>query len=196
MTALVHRRQILTWPNLFTLARLVAIPVFVWLLFDRNNRGSAAWLLGALGSTDWVDGWLARRLGQTSDFGAKFDPIVDRVLFFVAIPSLIIDDSMPLLLAVAFVAREFFVALIAVLRHFRHLPNLVVSWEGKTGAFAMMFALPMFLGGESTLSYATFLAWAAWAFALPGLAYAWYSALFQYLRQTLNDMGMAPLPHS
>ncbi len=54
--------EILTWPNLFTLARLLSIPVFLWLLFIREHRAAAAWLLGALGSTDWVDGWLARRL--------------------------------------------------------------------------------------------------------------------------------------
>ena len=62
------RTEVLTWPNLVTLARLLAIPLFVWLLFGRHNRAAAAWLLGALGSTDWVDGWLARRLGRNVSF--------------------------------------------------------------------------------------------------------------------------------
>lgn len=175
------REQILTWPNLFTLVRLLCIPIFVWLLFVREHRAAAAWLLGALGSTDWVDGWLARRFDQSSDFGAIFDPTVDRLLFFVAVPSLIIDGSIPIVIAVAALGRELVTATLALYAQFRLDHRLVVTWEGKTGAFLMMFAVPMFLGAESTLSYAPILAWLAWLFAVPGLAYGWYSTLGQYL---------------
>lgn len=76
--------RLATWPNLVTLVRLLCLPVFLWLLFSREQREAAAWLLGALGATDWVDGWLARRLDQRSEFGAVFDPAVDRLLFIVA----------------------------------------------------------------------------------------------------------------
>ena len=75
----------LTIPNAFTLLRLCCIPLFLYLLFPRDNQIAAAWLLGGLGATDWVDGWLARRLHQTSEFGKMFDPTVDRILFIVAI---------------------------------------------------------------------------------------------------------------
>ena len=56
----------------------------------------------------------------------------------------------------------------------------------------MMFAVPMYLGAESTLSYAPILIWLAWLFAVPGLGYSWYSALFQYLpsaRRSLAERG-------
>ncbi len=175
------RRELFTWPNLFTLARLLAIPVFVWLLFGRENRAAAAWLLGILGSTDWVDGWLARRLDQMTEFGAVFDPVVDRLMFFVAVPCLIVDRSVPLVVAVALLAREAFVALLAAVLASRGLERLQVTWEGKTGTFLLMFAFPMFLGAESTLSYAPVLAWLAWLFAVPGVGYSWFSALGQYL---------------
>ncbi len=175
------RAQLATWPNLFTLLRLVAIPVFVWLVFGRDNRAAAAWLLGALGSTDWVDGWLARKLGQTTELGAMFDPIVDRLLFFVAVPSLMIDGSVPLVVAIALLVREAVVALVAVALKASGAPRLVVTWEGKTGTFLLMFAFPLFLGYHSTLSYAPALVYLAWLFAVPGIAYSWYSALFQYL---------------
>ena len=66
-------------PNLFTFLRLLCLPVFVWVLFGLPSRQAAAWMLGGLGATDWVDGYLARRLGQTSEFGKKFDPTVDRL---------------------------------------------------------------------------------------------------------------------
>ncbi|MEL7209959.1 MAG: CDP-alcohol phosphatidyltransferase family protein, partial [Actinomycetota bacterium] len=150
------RDEIITWPNLFTFLRLCCVPLFVWLLFSREHRAAAAWLLGALGATDWVDGWLARRLDQASEFGAMFDPVVDRLLFFVAVPSLLIDGSIPIVIAVGVLAREAVVAIMALLVSGRG-ERLVVTWEGKTGAFLMMFAVPLFLGAESTLSYAPIL---------------------------------------
>ncbi|MDH3680582.1 MAG: CDP-alcohol phosphatidyltransferase family protein [Acidimicrobiia bacterium] len=173
--------ELVTWPNLITLVRLCCIPVFVWLLFAQEHRAAAAWLLAALGSTDWVDGWLARRLDQMTDFGAMFDPVVDRLLFFVAIPSLLIDGSVPLVVAAGVLVREAVVAAFAIALAAASDERLVVTWEGKTGTFLLMFAFPMFLGAASTLSYAPLLAWLAWLFAVPGLGYSWYSALFQYL---------------
>jgi cardiolipin synthase len=173
--------EILTWPNVVTFLRLACIPLFVWLLFGRENRAAAAWLLAVLGSTDWVDGWLARKLDQGTDFGAMFDPIVDRLLFFVAIPSLMLDGSVPLLVAVAVLAREALVAIFALILAGAGAERLVVTWEGKTGTFLLMFAFPMFLGAASTLSYAPLLGVLAWVFAVPGLAYSWYAAVVQYL---------------
>lgn len=185
----LSRSEILTWPNLITLIRLLCIPLFLWLLFAAQNRAAAAWLLAALGSTDWVDGWLARRLGQATEFGAMFDPVVDRLLFFVAIPSLMIDGSAPLVVGGLVLGREAVVSLIALVLSVRGAERLQVTWEGKTGTFFLMFAFPMFLGAASTLSYAFVLGWLAWFFAVPGLAYSWYSALGQYLRVALRVMS-------
>ncbi len=185
----IRTSEILTWPNLVTLIRLACIPVFVWLLFGRENRAAAAWLLAVLGSTDWVDGWLARKLDQSTDFGAMFDPIVDRLLFFVAIPSLMVDGSVPMAFAVAVLAREALVAVFALILATSGAERLVVTWEGKTGTFLLMFAFPMFLGAASTLSYAPVLAVLAWLFAIPGLAYSWYAALAQYLPVVRRVIG-------
>jgi cardiolipin synthase len=181
LSSLLTRRQMLTWPNLFTLIRLVCIPVFVWLLFGRHNRAAAAWLLAVLGATDWVDGWLARRFDQMSEFGAVFDPTVDRLLFFVAVPSLIVDGSIPIIIAALALARELLTAALALFAEFRAGHRIVVTWAGKTGAFLLMFAVPMYLGASSTLSYAGVLEPLAWLFAVPGLAYGWYATVFEYL---------------
>jgi cardiolipin synthase len=189
----MSRRQelgpFLTWPNLFTLIRLLCIPLFLWLLFARENRAAAAWLLGALGSTDWVDGWLARRLDQGSEFGAMFDPVVDRLLFVVAVPALIVDQSIPVAVAVIALSREVLTAVFAMIITARRAERLQVTREGKTGTFLMMFAVPMFLGSVSTLSYAPILAWLAWLFAVPGLAYGWYATLFQYLPVVRRELA-------
>ena len=117
------RRGIYWLPNLFTLARLLCLPIFLYLLFGRDNQAAAAWMLGALGATDWVDGYLARRLGQVSEFGKVFDPTADRILFIVAIVAIMIDGSMPVWFGVAVLAREVLV-------------GAGVSWREVTGDWA------------------------------------------------------------
>jgi cardiolipin synthase (CMP-forming) len=176
------RADILTWPNLITLGRLACIPVFLWLLFARDNRAAAAWLLAALGSTDWVDGWVARRFDQVSELGKILDPTVDRLLFLVAVPALVIDGSIPLVVAGLAVVREGLVAIVAVTLAALGARRIDVTKEGKTGTFLLMFAFPLFLGSESTLSYAPLLGWLAWLFAVPGLVYS-YVAAAQYVPQ-------------
>ncbi len=183
------RDQVLTWPNLFTFIRLLCIPLFVWLLFGRENRAAAAWMLGVLASTDWVDGYLARRLDQRTEFGALFDPTVDRLLFLVAVPSVVIDGSIPLWIAIVVLAREVIVALGALYLGARNVDPFDVTWEGKTGTFLLFFAVPAFLGANSTLSYASVLELLAWVAVLPGLAYSYYAAFGQYLPQARASLG-------
>ncbi len=174
-------RDMATMPNLITFVRLLLIPVFVWLLLARDDRGGAAWLLAALGSTDWVDGWVARRFGQVSEFGKVFDPAVDRLMFLVAIPCLLIDGSVPIVIAILALLREAIVAVAALVLAKAGVARFDVTWEGKTAAFLLMFAFPLFLGSNSTLSYANLLGPLAWLFGVPGLAYSYYSVLFQYV---------------
>ena len=144
-----------TIPNLITLIRLLCLPVFLWLLFSRENRRDAAWLLGILGATDWVDGFLARRLGQTSEFGKVFDPTVDRLLFLVGIVALIIDGSVPVWFAVAVGVREVLVGgtmltATVVLK----MERFDVTWWGKCATFGLYFAFPGLLMGASDHSAA------------------------------------------
>lgn len=189
----ISARDALTWPNLITFVRLLCIPLFVWLLFGRENRAAAAWLLAGLGSTDWVDGWIARKFDQATELGALFDPTVDRLMFLVAIPSILIDGSIPLLVAVIVLVREGLVALAALALAALGVARFPVTWEGKTGTFLLMFAFPMFLGAASTLSYAPVLGWLAWLFAIPGIGYSLYSAVFQYVpaaRQGLAERAL------
>lgn len=179
-----------TVPNAITFVRFLCIPVFVWLLFSRDDRGGAAWLLAALGSTDWVDGWFARRFDQVSRFGKLFDPTVDRLMFLVSIPSIVIDGSMPLWVAVAILGREVLVSLIAVFLQARGIEAMDVTFAGKTGAFLLMFSVPMFLGAASTLSYAGLLDVLKWVFFVPGVAAAWYSLVGQYIPEARRRLAV------
>ena len=167
-----------TVPNVFTLLRLLCLPLFVWILFGLPSRQAAAWLLGALGATDWVDGYLARRLGQTSEFGKKFDPTVDRLLFFVGIVAIMVNDAMPVWVGVAILTREVVVGgagAVATLGF--DMQRFDVTWWGKTATFLLMFAVPGFLMAESSIPIAGAFEVAAWCFAIPGLVLSYYTAI-------------------
>src|SRR5438105_3137712 len=135
--------RVLTIPNGVTAARLAAIPVFLWLLFGVHNRVAAAALLAVLGATDWVDGWLARRLGQVSTLGKVLDPVADRVLLGVGVVAIMVDGSVPLWLGVAVLAREALVSVAVVTLAALGAARIdVVGW-GKAGILDFMHACPL-----------------------------------------------------
>jgi cardiolipin synthase len=168
----------LTLPNAFTLLRLCCIPLFLYLLFGRDNRAGAAWLLGGLGATDWFDGWLARRLNQTSEFGKIFDPTADRLLFIIAVGGIIVDGSAPLWLAWAIVAREvIFGGTVAIATLAFGMKRFDVTWLGKVATFLLMFAFPGFMLGASDFPVHQGFQVAAWILAVPGLVLSYFTAV-------------------
>ncbi len=186
---MVDRRDIFTWANLVTVVRLLCIPVFLWLLFGRDDRYAAALLLGALGATDWVDGYLARRLGQVSEVGKILDPTADRLLFLVGIVAMLIDHSVPVWFGVAALAREAFVAVTAVVLGAMGARRIDVTWLGKCATFALMFAFPSFLAGHADISTHRAFEVFAWLCGIPGLVLSYYT-LSEYApiaRQALAD---------
>ena len=80
-------------------------------------------MLVALASTDWIDGYLARRFDQVSEFGKIFDPTVDRLFFFVSVIAIVIDGSIPVWFAVAGLFRE--VAVGAMMA----IATLLLAWN-------------------------------------------------------------------
>jgi cardiolipin synthase (CMP-forming) len=174
----VARNRYLTVPNAFTLVRLCCIPVFLYLLLGRDNQIAAAWLLGGLGATDWVDGWLARRLNQTSEFGKMFDPIADRLLFIVGIAGIIIAGVAPLWVCWAVVIREVVVGgTVAIATIFFGMKRFDVAWVGKLATFLLMFAIPGFMLGSSTITGHTGFQIASWILGIPGLVLSYYTAV-------------------
>jgi cardiolipin synthase len=170
-----------TIPNAFTLVRLLCLPLFLYLLFGLEERAAAALLLGALGATDWVDGYLARRLGQVSEFGKIFDPTVDRLLFIVALTAIMIDGSMPVWFGVVLLAREVLVgSMMAVATLVYGIERIDVTWWGKTATFLLMFAVPGFLLGSSGIAIAGWFEAAAWILGIPGLVLSLWTG-FAYI---------------
>lgn len=167
--------RILTIPNVISLIRLSCLPLFVYLLFGRDNRAAAGVLLGSLGATDWVDGYIARRYHQVSTVGKVLDPVADRLLFFVGVTAIVIDGSVPVWLAAMVLVREAVVAVTTVVLAALGARRIDVTWWGKAGTFCLMMAFPFFLMAESTVSWAGVAHVLAWATAVPGLVFSYVS---------------------
>ena len=136
-------------PNTLSLLRLFLIPVFVVAFYLPFTWAPfiAAMIFFAAGFTDWLDGMLARKLGQTSRFGAFIDPVADKVLVVTALILITqhyhsIWVTIP---AVGMIARE---VIISALREWMaeigKRASVAVSWVGKVKTGAQMFALWFF----------------------------------------------------
>ena len=169
--------QVLTLPNLITLARLACLPLFLWLLFGKEDRAAAAALLALLGITDWVDGYLARHLDQVSELGKILDPVADRLLFLVAAGGILIDGSVPAWFAVIVLVRETLVGGATLVLAALGARRIDVTWFGKAGTFGLMIAFPLFLASHSDLSWADTAGVLAWIAGIPGLALSLYAAV-------------------
>lgn len=175
--------RLLTVPNAITLARLAVLPVFVWLLLGLNDRVWAAVVLAALGATDWVDGWVARRFNQASRFGRLFDPTADRILFFVTLTAIAIDTAqgpggVPIWLVVVVLAREVVTAAVTVTLLALGAPPVDVTWWGKAGTFALMVAFPWLLAGAAEGFVLAPVLWVlGWCVAIPGLAISFFATV-------------------
>lgn len=169
------RRGILTIPNLVTLVRLACVPLFCWLLFGRDDRTAAAWLLSGLGCTDWVDGYLARRLNQVSELGKVLDPTADRILLGTVVISLLIEGSVPAVVGWSVLVREVLVSGAVLALAAAGARRIDVQWAGKAGTLSLMVSFPLYMmGTPGPLGRPALVL--AWGFAIAGLLFQWYAA--------------------
>ncbi|GAA4901906.1 CDP-alcohol phosphatidyltransferase family protein [Tessaracoccus lubricantis] len=180
---------VLTLPNVLSFIRLLGVPLFTWLIISGHDV-AAVTLLAGFGATDWVDGFLARRLKQRSPLGAKLDPVADRLYIIAAVVSLLVRDIVPLYFVIILVARDVMLALLvpALKRH--GMVALPVNWVGKAGTLLLLLAFPLILlGADSSLDW-RWAHWAGWVFGWLG-AVAYWTAGFFYVRETVR-LGRAP----
>jgi cardiolipin synthase len=184
--------QILTIPNVISLVRLLCMPVFLYLLFGKDDPLAAAILLGALGATDWIDGYIARHYHQVSNVGKILDPVADRLLFFVGIGGILVYGAVPVWFAVMVLVREVVVAVTTVVLAAMGARRVDVTWFGKAGTFALMVAFPMFLASEAAFSGADACRVIAWGFGIPGLVLSYVSwAMYLPLGLKALELGRA-----
>ena len=169
---------VLTIPNVVSVVRLCCVPLFLYLLFGRDNRAAAAYLLGGLGATDWIDGYVARHFDQVSTVGKVLDPTADRILLGVAIVAIMIDGSVPIWIGALTIVREVLVSGAVLVLAALGARRIDVTWAGKAGTFALMFAFPLFLGSHAdNLGWQDLAGVLAWMFVIPGIILSWYAAI-------------------
>ena len=134
---------ILTLPNLITLTRLALLPVALYLAVTLKDYIFAAALLAFIGTTDFIDGYVARRLNQVSELGKIMDPSVDRIVILALGITAVVSRWIPLELGVMILIREGFISGVsAYLFKVKHR-RLDVIWFGKAGTLVLLVALPI-----------------------------------------------------
>lgn len=174
-----------TIPNAISGVRILMVPVFLWLWLGEDRIAEAGWLLGVIAATDWIDGYLARRLNQVSTVGEFLDPLADRLAVVSALIGGIITDDIPRWFAIAVLAREAFIAVGALTLGLKAKAKLTVRFIGKVATAAIYASLAWFLIGRG--SGTGWIEAAAWAMGLFGIV-LYYISAFQYygdLRQQL-----------
>lgn len=172
--------QIWTVPNLLSLFRLVLVPVFIWLLVDRE-LGWAALVLVVAGVSDYADGKIARHYGLVSRLGQVLDPIADRLYIAATILGLAAVGVIPWWLVLVLVARDACILSMYPVVHRRRLPIPTVTFVGKAATFNLLGGFPLVLLGQldgwwTVLCLATGWALTWWGTVLywvAGLVYAW-----------------------
>jgi CDP-diacylglycerol--glycerol-3-phosphate 3-phosphatidyltransferase/cardiolipin synthase len=140
-------------PTLLTLLRIALIPVFVvsfFLSFRGANLLCSA-LFGLAALTDWLDGYLARRLGQTSAFGAFLDPVADKLMIAVALVLLVqsIPTTLMAVAAAIIIGREIAIsALREWMAQIGKQDRISVSMAGKLKTISQMVAVLLLLYRE------------------------------------------------
>lgn len=178
--------RVLTVPNAISLARLLMVPVFAWLV----AQGQDAWALAVLllsGASDWLDGVLARRMHQVTRLGQMLDPAADRLFILVTLLGLAWRGVVPVWLLVVLVVRDVVLAVMLLALARAGYPPLRVHLAGKAGTFAIMYAFPLLLLSEWPAPVGPVAGVVGWACALWGVALYWFAGGL-YLTQAASVM--------
>jgi cardiolipin synthase len=182
----VQTDRILTIPNLLSFARLLGVPLFLWLILGPHADGWAIVLLTISGITDWLDGKIARATGQISRLGQLLDPLADRLYIAATLLGLAIRSIIPWWLVGLLLARDLILAVVLAVLKRRGITGLPVHFLGKAATFNLLWGFPFLLLGDSATG--TGLTWAdaarvlGWAFAIWGTALYWWAGIL-YVEQ-------------
>ncbi len=181
--------RVLTLPNAVSLVRLAGIPLFLWLVLVQQADVVAFIVLVIAGATDWIDGYLARRLNQQSRLGELLDPLVDRLYILATIAGLALRDFIPWWLVVLILARDLLLLLTIPTLRALNRAALPVTYIGKAGTFALLWGFPLFLLSSTNGFVGSAFGALAWGFALWGTYLYWWAGIryVQTARNMLRD---------
>ncbi|MFI7516269.1 CDP-alcohol phosphatidyltransferase family protein [Micromonospora echinofusca] len=165
--------RVLTLPNVISFVRLLGVPLFLYLLLVARADVAAVVVLAIGGTTDWVDGWVARRMRQVSRLGELLDPLADRLYILATLLAFTARDVVPWQFTAALLARELLLlGSLAVLRRHGYGPP-PVHYVGKTATFLLLAAFPVLLLAAAVPGAASAAGAIGWGLAWWGLVLYW-----------------------
>ena len=182
-------RRVLTIPNIISIIRLAGVPLFLYLILVPEADGWALVVLALSGVSDYLDGYLARKLDQTSKVGEILDPVADRLYILSTVIGLAVRDIIPWWLAVLLPARDVFLWVLVPFLRTRGYSALPVHFLGKAATANLLYAFPLLLLGDGTGLVPTLAKVFGWAFAIWGTALYWWAGLLYawQVRKLLAD---------
>ncbi|HEY2076100.1 MAG TPA: CDP-alcohol phosphatidyltransferase family protein [Streptosporangiaceae bacterium] len=187
--------RIWTIPNLISVARLLGVPVFLWLVLGQHSTARDWWAVGLLiaaGASDWLDGKIARALNQQSRLGQMLDPAADRLYIAATVIALAVRTIIPWWLVAVLAARELLMAVVLAILRRRGWAALQVSFVGKTATLCLLYAFPLLFLGSHVAVYAETARVAGWSFVIWGSALYWCSALLYTVQARRLLAGAGP----
>ena len=181
--SVVASNRIWTIPNVISFIRLLGVPLFLYLLLGPEKDVAAVIVLAIGGTTDWVDGFVARRMNSVSRLGELLDPFADRLYILATLIGFTVRGVVPWWLTGALLLRELVlgIALLVLRRHGYGPPP--VHYVGKTGTFVLLAAFPVILLAQAVDSASSWLIPIGWGLAWWALGLYWAAAVL-YLTQT------------
>lgn len=173
----VVSHRVLTIPNVISIGRLAGVPLFLWLVLVPEADGWALAVLFVSGVSDWADGYLARRLQQTSRVGEILDPVADRLYILATVIGLGMRDIIPWWFAVLLPARDAFLWCLVPFLRTRGYSALPVHFLGKAATANLLYSFPLLLLGDGTGTLPTLAKVFGWAFAIWGTGLYWWAGL-------------------
>lgn len=166
-----------TTPNAVSMLRLLGVPLFLWLVLGPHADVWALAVLMLAGVTDWLDGFLARALHQTSRLGEVLDPVADRLYILAVVVGLAIRDVVPWWLAIVLPLRDVLLWLLVPFLRTRGYSALPVHYLGKAATFNLLYAFPLLLLADGTSVWSRLAEVFGWAFTIWGVGLYWWAGL-------------------
>ena len=182
---------ILTIPNLLSFLRILLIPVFFILIVNEGTELAGLVLVGVVMSTDWVDGYIARRTNSVSELGKILDPVSDRLAIAAVLIALLIRDALPLWAALLILVRDVAVLVVGLALLRSGGRRIDVRYIGKVATFTLMATVPLIAWGYFDLPLAPTASAIGWIFFPVGIV-EYYWAAFLYV----GDIRRMPSPAS
>jgi len=181
--------RVLTIPNIISIIRLCGVPLFLWLILVPEADGWALAVLAISGASDYADGYLARRLHQTSKVGEILDPVADRLYILSTVIGLGFRDIIPWWVAVILPLRDVLLWGLVPLLRTRGYSALPVHFLGKAATANLLYAFPLLLLGDGVGTLPLLAKVFGWAFAIWGTGLYWWAGLLYawQVRKLLAD---------